>query len=128
MDVAAAKEKIVEAVSLGVSHRMACRVARVGRSTFYRWRKDDPEFDEKVSFAEGDGVLHAAKEVRTTENATRLKAALCFLWSHDTKRWRQKQDVRLSGGVGVKGNGLADLLAASARAAAAKPANESPSS
>lgn len=126
MDVEAAKKKIVEAVGLGVSHRMACRVARVGRSTFYRWRKEDAEFDERVSLAEGEGVLHAAKEVRTTENPTRLKAALCFLWSHDTKRWRQKQDVRLSGGVGVKGNGLADLLAASARAAAAKAADAPP--
>lgn len=121
-----AKAKIVEAVGFGVSHRLACRTARVGRSTFYRWRKEDPDFDADISGAEGDGVLHAAKEVRTTTDPVRLRAALSFLWSHDTKRWRQKQDVRLSGGVGVKGTGLADLLAASARAAAAKAADAPP--
>lgn len=103
--------KFIELIQLGVSVNMACKGAKIPRSTVYLRRNEDPAFREQWDEAEVHGVVKAAKEVATTENPVRLKAALTFLTSHDGKRWRTRRNIRLSGGLNLQTKGLAQVLA-----------------
>lgn len=110
-EVDAKLEKFLELLELGISVRKCVQGSKLPRSTVYLRRKEDPAFRERWDEAEVSGVVFSAKELRTTTNPVRLKAALTFLTSHDGKRWRTRTNVRLSGGLNLQGKGLAGLLA-----------------
>lgn len=112
--------KFIELIQLGISVTRACQGAKLPRSTVYLRRKEDPAFREQWDEAEVFGVVKAAKELATTENPVRLKAALTFLTSHDGKRWRTRTNLRLSGGLNLQTKGLAQVLA-EAKAKANEP-------
>lgn len=105
------RKKFLEAIELGVSVKRACRRAGLARSSAYLARNTDPDFAAAWAEAEVAGVVAAAKEIRTTTNPVRLKAAFWFLQSHDGNRWRTRKTVKLTGGISLGGEGLAALLA-----------------
>ena len=51
------KEKILEKLKITPIVQIACEKAGVGRATYYRWRKSDPEFRKKSDEAIEKGSL-----------------------------------------------------------------------
>lgn len=49
------QEKLLEALAESGNVSFACKKAGVSRDTFYRWKKDDDEFTERVILAIGSG-------------------------------------------------------------------------
>jgi len=49
------QEKLLEALAESGNVSFACKRAGVSRDTFYRWRKDDDEFEDKTTLAIGSG-------------------------------------------------------------------------
>jgi hypothetical protein len=58
------KAKVIAALSEMPIIEAACKKADVSRATFYRWRKDDPEFEQNVDKAiqEGDDHVNGLAE------------------------------------------------------------------
>lgn len=101
--------KFIEAIDLGISVKRSAVIAGVSRSLVYEWRKEDEAFARQWESAIGEGLLASAREVRTTTDAVRLRAALSFLQSHDPERWQTRSKLNLGGQVAL--SGLAEALA-----------------
>ncbi len=83
---------ILNALREKPSYAAACRKARISRQTFYRWRRDDPEFDERVIAARNEGLdaLEDALATRGIKNDT--TAAIFLLKSHRREVYGDKID------------------------------------
>jgi Beta-ketoacyl synthase, N-terminal domain len=68
------ERKMLEALARGMSPARAAKVAGVGRSTAYLWRREDPEFAQKWDDAVADGIDLLEDEVcrRALEGSDKL--------------------------------------------------------
>lgn len=73
---------LVAALHERPSYLSACRKARISRAAFYDWKRDDPEFSERIEAARGIGLdaLEDALITRGLKNDT--TAAIFMLKSH----------------------------------------------
>lgn len=106
------EQVILEALRERPSFAAACRKARIARSLFYRWRKEDPEFDRRVLEAREQGLdaLEDALVTRGMKNDT--TAAIFLLKSHRREIYGDKLDINLQ--IRKKAEQLADELGISA--------------
>lgn len=51
------KQALIEQLRMLPIVQIACKKTGIGRATYYRWRKHDPEFAEKADEALEEGVL-----------------------------------------------------------------------
>lgn len=73
---------LVSALHERPSYMAACRKARVSRTAFYAWKRDDPEFATRIEAARNIGLdsLEDALVTRGLKNDT--TAAIFLLKSH----------------------------------------------
>lgn len=73
-----------------VSH--ACQAIGISRPTYYTWRKEDKEFEEKVYEAE-QGLIDVA-ENQLMENILKGKetSLIFFLTNRSSDRWKHKSE------------------------------------
>ena len=68
--------------------QVACEKVAVGRATFYRWRKDDEEFSEKVNQAisEGNALVNdmAESQLMSAIKNNNMTAIIFWLKHHHT--------------------------------------------
>src|SRR6187455_2671912 len=49
--------KLEQAIELGANHEHACNYAGISLATFAKWRKDMPEFDDRINQARGKATI-----------------------------------------------------------------------
>lgn len=74
----------------------ACAAANVSRQTYYNWRKNDPEFDEKAKEIEESAIDVAEGKLLTQIGEGNLTAIIFYLKTKGKKRGYVEQiDNRL---------------------------------
>ncbi|MEZ6255936.1 MAG: hypothetical protein R3B92_04170 [Patescibacteria group bacterium] len=80
--------------------QVACEKTGIGRATYYRWCKEDPEFAEKAEYAKYIGT-HLANDMAESQLLTNIKnghfSSIAFWLKHKHKDYSTK--VHLSGSV-----------------------------
>lgn len=64
----------------------ACKAAKVSRQTYYNWRKNDPEFDEKANEIEESAIDVAEGKLLTQIGEGNLTAIIFYLKTKGKKR------------------------------------------
>lgn len=75
---------------------IACEKTGIGRATFYRWRKDDPEFAEAVDKALNDGsqlVSDMAESKLISAIKEENLSAIMFWLKHHHQRYSTRVEV-----------------------------------
>lgn len=100
-------ERILDALRAGNYLETAARYAGVSYDTLNEWRKRFPEFSEAVEKARADAE---ARNVAVLQQAARTKwqAAAWWLERSFPGRWGRRDEVNVSGNVGVT---LSELVA-----------------
>ena len=80
----------------------ACLAADIGRSTWYRWKKEDAEFAEAVAEAEEDVADSLEKEAirRAKESSDTL--LIFLLKGHKPEKYKDRVHQDISGELTVK--------------------------
>ncbi len=90
------KTELIEQLKKTPIIQIACEKVGVGRATFYRWRKDDPEFatDVEQSLNDGSNLVSdmAESKLISAIKKENLSAIIFWLKSHHPK-YRTKLDV-----------------------------------
>lgn len=68
-------KKIVDAVRLGATYRLACDFAGITEETFSQWRKRYPEFSAQIKEAEGQGAIGWLARIEKAANDGTWQAA-----------------------------------------------------
>lgn len=69
-------ERIIEAVRMGATYKLACAYAGIGQSIFHHWMSTKPDFAAAVKEAEAAGSLELLKRIqREVENGAWQAAA-----------------------------------------------------
>lgn len=90
------KRLIVEQLKKTPIVQVACEKTGIGRATYYRWLKDDPEFAKLAneSIAEGNGLI---SDVAESQLANLIKSgnlgAISFWLKHRHPAYRNKLEV-----------------------------------
>lgn len=91
------KRLLVEQLRKTPIVQVACEKIGVGRATFYRWLKEDPEFAKLAdeSIAEGNGLI---SDVAESQLANLIKSgnlgAISFWLKHRHPAYRNKLEVQ----------------------------------
>jgi len=56
MKTAKTKELLIEQLKKTPIVQIACEKTGIGRATYYRWKKDDPEFAQQAEDSLGEGI------------------------------------------------------------------------
>ena len=92
------KKAVLEALqkSLGVV-TSACKKAGVGRTQFYQWLKDDPEFKKKVDDVENVALDFAESQLHKQIADGNTSATIFYLKTKGKHRgYIERQDVNLT--------------------------------
>jgi hypothetical protein len=90
------KELLLEYLKKMPIVETACARASVGRSTFYRWRKEDKEFAKAVfeAMAEGEGLITDLSENQLISLIKDRNFQAIQLWlKHHHKKYAEKLDI-----------------------------------
>jgi len=89
------KEELLSNLREGMSIDAACAMSRIHRSTFYRWRKEDPEWlelsDHAMNLAE-PVLLHKLKKAAEQD----WRAYAWILERRWPRRWGPRQEIELN--------------------------------
>ena len=88
-------EKLLTYIAEGLPLVTACKLVKIGETTFYRWRKEDPELDILVKEAQGIAEYEMTQVVREASLAGDVKAAMWRLrfLNPDVYQERNKHEV-----------------------------------
>jgi hypothetical protein len=75
----ATTRKILRGIAAGLPVKMAAAAAQVSVETFFRWRREVPEFDVAVEAALAKSVRHHLKVIETAASQGDWKAASWLL-------------------------------------------------
>lgn len=85
--------KLLAALQRGVSKVLACKIAQIDYSTFWRHYKKDKGFARKVDSVEAQVVLAAADAVyEAVKNKKDASVALKVLERKDPEGWRERDE------------------------------------
>lgn len=91
-------EKILQAIRLGATYKIACAYAGINPDTFYEWLKRHPEFADAVKQAEGVGAIGWLEKIERAANDGEWTAAAWKLERRYPDDYgRRVQDTRISG-------------------------------
>ena len=62
---------IVDALSIGATHKLACETVGIGMSTFCEWLAEKPEFADAVNKADGLAGLRALRNIQRAALGTK---------------------------------------------------------
>ena len=93
------KEAAIEMMSFGVSMSEIAEAIGVDRATFFRWRKDDPEFNAKLhaKLVINKDMLQAEAERRALRGSDKL--LMFLLERYDPEKFHLAQKLEHSGAV-----------------------------
>lgn len=90
------KESLIEQLSKAPIIQIACEKLGVARSTIYRWRDEDPKFENRLAEAIGRGRLLindlAESKLITAIKNGNLSAATYWL-KHNHSNYREKKSI-----------------------------------
>ena len=69
-------EQLLTYISEGLPMLTACKLSKIGETTFYRWRKEDEEFDKLVKEAQARAEDEMTQVVRNAALAGDSRAAM----------------------------------------------------
>lgn len=72
-------EKIVDAIKKGAPYSIAAKSAGISTSTLYRWRRQFPDFAERIERAEAETAVEYLEDVRQAAAKGNTKAMLWWL-------------------------------------------------
>jgi len=92
------KEGFLESLDNGVSILKASKGAGVDYSTIWRWRRDDPEFDTKVTAIMDSRIMIVEDALFLNAAKGNLGAQIFWLKNRSGGRWKDKteEDVNLN--------------------------------
>jgi hypothetical protein len=99
-------DRICELLKTGCTIEIACRAARISTRTFSRWKKDIPEFRERVE-ADEIFIEPMLLEKMIEHGITDWRALAWILERRFPSRWGAKQEVKLEV---EKSNGTPEVL------------------
>lgn len=86
--------KIVQAIKLGATYKLACGYAGISHDTFYTWMSTKPEFSETIKEAEGAGAVELLARIKKEAAEGTWQAAAWILERrHPEDYGRQRYDV-----------------------------------
>lgn len=95
------KKAVLDALeqTLGVV-TSACKLADVGRTTFYKWMKTDPEFREAVESINDIALDYSETALFKQINSGNISAIIFHLKTRGKKRgYVEKQEIKLEGDI-----------------------------
>ena len=96
-------KKIVDAIRVGATFRLACDYAGITEETFSQWRKKYSEFSDAIKEAEGQGVVGWLAKIEKAANEGVWQAAAWKLERRYPKEYgRQVVETEHSGAVTIK--------------------------
>lgn len=89
--------KLIKSLSEGASISAACKVQGIDRSTYYKWRKDDPDFAQRADDAIEDGtdLLEDIAFERASQTSDTLIQVL--LKARRPRKYKDNQSVEITG-------------------------------
>ena len=90
------------AIKAGQPVTTACKAAGISRDTFYRWRKQHPEFDAQVAQAEGVREKLLLDQVETYGGAKGDWKAPAWLLERTSRDFREVRETKLAVQKGVE--------------------------
>jgi len=93
-------ETILKAIEEGIPVVVAVRMAGVGRSTFYKWLQDHPDFNRQVTMAEGRRQAELIKELRASGRED--WRAHSWQLERTSEDFRESKDIRVHVEKGVQ--------------------------
>lgn len=99
------KRAMLTALGEGLSIREACKVARVGRRTYYDWRRDDRQFAADADDALADGTDRLEEIARERAKAYSDVLLMFLMKARAPERYRDNYRVRHEGPVAWKPDG-----------------------
>lgn len=70
------REKVVQAITIGCTHKLACQMVGISESSLSRWRRDDEDFDNAVLAAEGQCERSLVAVIQRAAQGTPARAAV----------------------------------------------------
>jgi transposase len=96
-------KKIVDAIRVGATFRLACDYAGITEETFSQWRKKYSEFSDAIKEAEGAGAVGWLAKIEKAANDGSWQAAAWKLERRYPKEYgRQVVETEHSGAVTIK--------------------------
>lgn len=98
------KRAMIEALeaSLGVV-TAACKAVGVGRTTFYGWLKDDPDFAKEVDDIQNIALDFAESQLHKQIKRGNTSATIFYLKTKGKKRgYIERQEIQMDGSVESK--------------------------
>lgn len=92
------KKELIEALerSLGVV-TTACKQAKIGRTTHYRWMKEDPEYRDKVNELTQVAIDFAESKLHSSIADGNVTAIIFFLKTKGKSRgYVERQEIELA--------------------------------
>lgn len=90
------KKKLVEQIRRTPIIQIACEKSGISRATYYRWKKDDPDFREKAEEAlmDGESLINdmAESQLISAIRDQNMTAIIFWLKNHH-KKYRNKVEV-----------------------------------
>lgn len=104
------EEIILDSLRERPSYSAACRRARISRQTFYRIRRERPEFDAKVIAARNEGLDSLEDALITRGLKSDTTAAIFMLKSHRREIYGDKADLNIHLSIQQKAEQIAEKL------------------
>lgn len=101
LDQAAVKERICDALKLGVTCEAAANYAGCSRDTYYRWRKDDPDFAAAADLAMSASEVQLIMDIRSDGSWQSKAWLLERRWPERYGRMERKPEATSDGGKKV---------------------------
>lgn len=111
LNTAHQKNAVIDALeqSLGVVTR-ACKIANVGRRTFYEWMGKDPDFAQRVREVENIALDFVESQLFKQIKEGNTAATIFYLKTKGKKRgYVEKQNINVNVGTGIGDLPDADL-------------------
>ena len=95
----AAQERILKAIRAGNTRTDSYTHAGISMATFYRWLRDDPEWEDKLIQAEATAKVAAVTRISAAAQNGSWQAALAWLERRYPREWGKVEnlDVHLKG-------------------------------
>lgn len=94
------RDKLVQAIKMGATHKLACQYAGISHDTFYKWLNDDAEFSDAIKSAEGAGAVELLALIKKQAHSGNWQAGAWILERrYPAEYGRRTVDVNHSGNV-----------------------------
>lgn len=95
-------KKILDAIRIGSTYKLACDYAGISFETFCQWREKYVEFSDQVKEAEGAGAVGWLAKIEAAANDGNWQAAAWKLERRYPEEYgRRVQDNRMNGSIDV---------------------------